>query len=201
MATRSPIAIHEWYHCYNRGVEKSKVFRNSRDYDRFLLSLYLCNDTKPMHLRESRGWNLYKTLMDEEERETIVDIGAYALMPNHVHFVVREKREGGISSFMQKVFTSYTMYFNKKYERTGTLFAGTFKSKHIPDDRYLKRVIPYVLLNPDTLADNTTSNLKDFLGDKRLESKIVVDLSELYDKKPSLAELHKEAAAFELYRG
>lgn len=202
MATRTPITVNEWYHCYNRGFEKTKVFRSKRDYERFLLSLYLCNDSTPMRVRERRGWSLYQTLEKPDERETLVDMGAYALMPNHVHFIVREKMEKGIALFMQKVFTSYTMYYNKKYERTGALFAGTFKSKHIPDDRYLKRVIPYVLLNPDHSAGLALSSLADFLGKKRLENKVVTDLGYLYDKKPSLNRMRLDAEDFrQMYRG
>lgn len=196
MGTRAPIGTGEWYHCYNRGFEKMRVFKNDRDYQRFLIALYLCNDTQPMHLRESRGWDLQEVLSEQAERETLVDLGAYALMPNHVHFVLRQNRDGGIARYMQKVFTSYTMYINKKYERTGALFAGTFKSKHIPDDLYLKRVIPYVLLNPDRSSDAPYSSLSDFLGEERIENKIVVDLSNLYDQKPSLMMMRKEAVVF-----
>lgn len=192
------MGIGEWYHCYNRGFEKLRVFKNDRDCQRFLVALYLCNDTKHMRLRESKGWSLKEVLLEQLERETLVEVGAYALMPNHVHLVLKQKIDGGIASYMQKVFTSYTMYFNKKYERTGALFAGTFKSKHISDDRYLKRVIPYVLLNPDKSSDVQYSNLPDFLGKRRVENKIVTDLSNLYDRKPSLTTMRKEAAEFDL---
>lgn len=198
MGMRAPIATGEWYHCYNRGFEKSRVFKNDRDYQRFLVTLYLCNDASRMHLREADGWNLQEILSEQRERQTLVDLGAYALMPNHIHFILRQKVDGGIALHMQKVFTSYTMYFNKKYGRTGALFAGTFKSKHIPDDRYLKRALPYVLLNPDNSSDAPYSSLPDFLGEKRPENKLVVDLNDLYDHKPSLADMRKEAAEFNL---
>jgi putative transposase len=200
MGTRPPTATNEWYHCYNRGFEKMRVFKNNRDYERFLVALYLCNDTQRMHMREAKGWNLQHILEENNktEREPLVDIGAYALMPNHIHLVIKQRVEGGIALFMQKVFTSYTMYFNKKYERTGSLFSGTFKSKHVPDDRYLKRLLPYVLLNPDKSSDTEYSSLPDFLGEKRPENKIVIDVSDLYDHKPSLAAMRKEAALFDL---
>lgn len=200
MTTRAPFGIDEWYHCFNRGFEKSRVFKNDKDYKRFLMTIYLCNSGKRMHVREATGWDLHQILSvsDEEQGESIVDIGAYALMPNHVHFILKEKTKGGIALFMQKVFTSYTMYFNKKYDRTGSLFAGTFKSKHIPDDRYLKRVIPYVLLNPENSSAIAYSSLPDFLGEYRLENKIVTDMRHLYDYKPTKADLIKEAEAFSL---
>ena len=154
MTTRPPFSIDEWYHCYNRGFEKSIVYKNEKDYQRFLLLMYLCNGEKRVHLRESEGWDLHETLLDPsvERGEYLVEIGSYVLMPNHLHLILREIRDGGIPLFMQKLFTGYTMYFNKKYNRTGALFSGTFKSRHISDDRYLKRVVPYIFLNPKILS-------------------------------------------------
>ena len=69
-------------------------------------------------------------------------------MPNHFHILLKEKREDGISLFMQKLTTAYTMYFNKKNERTGSLFGGTFKAEHLDKDTYLKYIFAYMHLNP-----------------------------------------------------
>jgi len=85
--------------------------------------------------------------------ETIINIGAYCLMPNHFHILVREKIEGGISKYMLKLLTSYSMYFNKKYKRTGGLFEGKFKSNHVDNDNYLKYLYSYIHLNPAKLID------------------------------------------------
>jgi len=74
-------------------------------------------------------------------------------MPNHVHFIFKEVEAGGIALFMQKLFTGYTMYFNKRNDRTGALFAGTYKSKHLASDRYFKHAINYVHMNPIELHE------------------------------------------------
>jgi len=150
MSTRPPMAIGEWYHCYTRGVDKRKVFESQEDYDRFLVHLYVANGTRNIRVSDMRDTRLKRVLEDEslDRGHPIVEIGAYSLMPTHVHFLLREIRDGGIALFMQKTFTGYTMYFNNKNERTGALFSGTFKSKHVNEDRYLKQVIPYILLNP-----------------------------------------------------
>ncbi len=71
----------------------------------------------------------------------LVSIGAYCLMSNHLHLLLREEEESGISLFMQKVSTAYTMYFNRKYKRTGSLFAGRFKAQHAGNDNYLKYLL------------------------------------------------------------
>jgi hypothetical protein len=74
-------------------------------------------------------------------------------MPNHFHLIVKEVEEGGISRFMQKVNTAYTMYFNKIANRNGSLFQGRFKAQHANEDRYLSYLIAYLHLNPIKLVE------------------------------------------------
>ena len=69
-------------------------------------------------------------------------------MPNHIHLIVHEMRKGGISKFMLKLMTAYSMYFNTKYARSGPLFTRPFRSRHINSDEYFRWVFAYVLLNP-----------------------------------------------------
>ena len=93
------------------------------------------------------------SLLDLPRKETLVDIGAYCLMPNHFHLLIRETAEGNISRFMLKLQTGYPMYFNKKYQRTGALFEGKFKAKHITNDNHLKYLFAYLHLNPVKITD------------------------------------------------
>lgn len=158
MGFRESFAPGEIYHLYNRGTEKRKIFLSSRDYERFLALLYLSNSTQPIRidniLRNEQGSTLLKKALGTERGDTLVHIGAYCLMPNHFHFLVKEKSGGGISLFMQKLATGYTMYFNKKYERSGALLQGKFKSRHAAEDRYLKYLISYIHLNPVQLLEH-----------------------------------------------
>ena len=151
----------EFYHLYNRGTEKRIIFKDTHDYRHFLFLMYICNSTRSIELRKI-GENF-------DRGETLVDIGVYCLMPNHFHILVHEKKEGGISKYMLKLMTSYSMYFNKKYKRTGKLYEGVFKSVHANTDRYLKYLYSYIHLNPAKLIDkkwkegkskNTTKLLK-----------------------------------------
>lgn len=223
MTTRPPLAVEEWYHCYNRGVDKRRVFQSRSDYERFLLLLYVGNSTKPIHISNMRNRHFGDVLSDTTLRATpIVEIGAYSLMPNHFHLVLKEIVDGGIALFMQKVFTGYTMYFNKKNERTGALFAGTFKSKHIADDEYLKHLISYIHLNPADIFDPKWrdgpdnkelerriqnyeySSLSDFSGKKRLQKRILGNaIFELFDEIPSMQQMLREARTYEMlqYQG
>lgn len=133
----------EYYHVYNRGVEKRVTFVDDRDRKRFQSLLYLCNGTKPVVHRLIQG----KTLYEEDMGEKITALGAYKLMPNHFHLLIREISEGGITEFMRKITTAYTMYFNKKYERVGPLFQGAFKAEHVTRDEHLKYLFAYIHLN------------------------------------------------------
>src|SRR3989344_4514771 len=127
---KDPFAVGEYYHLYSRGVDKRKVFLNAQDYRKFQFLMYVCNSEKSIVLR-----NIRKSF---DRGETIVDIGAFCLMPNHFHILVREKIENGISLFMRKLLTGYSMYFNLKHDRKGKLFDGAFKAINASDDRYLK---------------------------------------------------------------
>jgi putative transposase len=151
MATRTELSSGEFYHIYNRGTEKRDIFQSQSDYDRFLSLLYIGNSDISVDLK-LQGSTLYDFLI-LPRNETLVDICAYVLMPNHFHLLVRGKEEGGISKFMQKITTGYTMFFNKKYERSGALFQGKFKAKHIDKDEYLKYLISYIHLNPIKLIE------------------------------------------------
>ena len=142
---KQTFATGEFYHLYNRGTDKRIIFANKTDYDHFLNLMYVCNTTRSIELRDM-GKNF-------ERGETIVNIGAYCLMPNHFHILVHEKIDGGISKYMLKLMTSYSMYFNKKYDRTGKLYEGVFKSSHASSDPYLKYLYSYIHLNPAKLID------------------------------------------------
>ena len=143
----------EFYHIYNRGVEKKDIFLDTADKNRFIALLYICNSEKPVHLQlQGRTLN---DLLGVERGNQIINIGAYCLMPNHFHLLVKEKVEGGVSKFMQKLSTGYTMYFNKRHVRSGVLFQGKFKATHASEDSYLKYLISYIHLNPIKLIDSS----------------------------------------------
>ena len=146
-------AVGEFYHVYNRGTEKRLIFLDNTDRTRFLSLLYLCNNHSPIHRSDFINATL-NDLMIISREELLVDIGAYCLMPNHFHILLRERVNSGISIFMQKVSTAYTMYFNKRHERNGSLFQGRFKAEHLDTDNYLKYIFAYIHLNPIGIIDN-----------------------------------------------
>lgn len=144
---KAPFASGEYYHLYNRGNSKQKIFHDVEDYGRFVTLLYTCNSENNFKMFLIEG-SSDKDPYLWERGEAIVSIGAYCLMPNHFHLLITEKEDSGISKFMQKLSTAYVMYYNNKYARTGSLFEGKFKSEHLSIDRYLKYIFSYIHLNP-----------------------------------------------------
>jgi len=161
----------EYYHAYSRGVEKRTIFLDDYDYKRFQALLYLCNGTKQFVYRDLPIGSTSVYRMDMGKK--LVAVAAYVLMPNHFHLILKEIKENGITEFMRKLLTAYSMYFNKKHDRVGPLFQGTFKAKHLDTDEYLKYQFSYTHLNPIKLInpkwkEEGISNLKkakDYLGE------------------------------------
>jgi len=143
-------ANEEYYHIYNRGVDKREVFLDDADYVRFLKDLRDFNDDL---IREERlrRQNVAKSELNSESElssdKRLVEIIAYCLNPNHYHLILKQVSKKGIEKFMHKISTGYTNYFNKKYERSGALFQGRFKSVHIDSDEYLLYLSAYVNRN------------------------------------------------------
>lgn len=180
----------EYFHIYNRGNGKRVIFKNYEDYDRFMGLIYACNQKdnfKYDNLKKDQG------LFDVIKETNIVNIGSYCLMPNHFHILITQIENNGITQFMQKLMTAYVMYYNKKYERTGSLFEGKFKAEHIDNDRYLKYLFSYIHLNPVKLIQKDWkeegvknknevikylnhykySSYLDFMGNNRVQNKIL----------------------------
>ena len=142
-----PISLEnfEYYHIYNRGNSKQTIFHDEQDYLYFIKLLFIMNTVKHLKTRDNNS--------PEFKNEQIISIGAYCLMPNHFHILLRQEKENGITTFMLKISTAYAMYYNKKYKHTGGLFEGKFKSKHADKDRYLKYLFSYIHLNPLKILD------------------------------------------------
>ncbi len=137
------------YHALNRGVDKRQTFMCEIDYVRFVHDLYEFNDVHPA----TNTWYEFKNSDVRHpyivrERQPIVQIHAWSLMENHYHLLLSEIREGGITSFLRKINTGYTNYFNDKYERSGVLFQGKTKKILIHEEAHFLHMPHYIHLNP-----------------------------------------------------
>ena len=197
MLRKDPFVTGEYYHLYNRGIDKRVIFKIKKDYERFLMLLYLANSNEAISIDEltCRQQKTFKEVLVLEKIESLVSIGAWCLMPNHFHLLVRQEEDGGISKFMKKIGTGYSMFFNIKYDRKGALFGGPFKSKLVDDDNYMRHLFGYINLNSleikfpnwenvimiNSLLGGMKEFLKlyqyssypDYLGENRIEKNII----------------------------
>ncbi len=146
MTRKVPFENNEYYHVFNRGVEKRKIFLDEEDYLYFTHILKIFNDSA--RAENVRYFYRSRTSIGLKSRNPLVEIISYSLLPNHYHFLIKQVSDGGISKFLQKIGTGYAHYFNKKYKRSGVLFQGKTKSKHVDTDKYLNYLKQYIELNP-----------------------------------------------------
>lgn len=180
------------YHIFNRGVDKREIFISKHDYQRFFTGLKELNTDKVIgslyelnfiRKRESKlppGSLASRGKVDQK----FVDIQCYALLPNHYHLIVKELIERGVERFFHKLSTSYTKYFNQKFNRTGSLFQGPFKSVEVETDEQLLYLSSYIngnaeIHNVSSADDWPWSSYSDYIGTEN---------QGLVNKKPILRE-------------
>lgn len=176
----------DYYHIFNRGVDKRTVFLDESDHLRFVHDLYVMNDRNTVaHPKQTQR---------ERKRDLLVYIHAWCLMSNHYHLLLSpvDDDEGNVSLFMKKLNMGYTKFFNEKYKRSGALWQGKYKKVLIGHDSQFMYIPYYVHLNPldftskewrDGAVKNSTaaltelrayrwSSLNDYLGLKNFPSLI-----------------------------
>lgn len=155
----TPLVNSEFYHVFNRGVEKRNIFSQEWDYKRFVKTFYYYQFLGPkvsFSKFSKSAFNLFKALPENK----IVEIICYCLMPNHFHFLIKQLKENGVSNFIGQLSNSYTKYFNIKYDRVGSLLQGPFKAVRIGTDEQLVHVSRYIHMNP--VVSGLVKNLEEY---------------------------------------
>lgn len=171
---RHPLITGEYYHVYNRGVDKRDIFSDKNDILRFVESIKEFNREDKINslanLRKYKSTPTPRIGVKPLSKEPLVEIVGYCLNPNHFHFILRQSKDSGITKFMHKLLGGYTSYFNIKNSRSGSLFQGTFKSQIITDENYFNKLIGYV--NKNYKIHNIPETKKDliFSGDLEYEN-------------------------------
>lgn len=136
----------EYYHIYNRGIDKREIFLDEEDYLKFLRSLKDFNNQSYYEQRaqivRSSGFKELSSFLEQSEK--IVEVVCYCLVSNHFHLILKQINNKGISNFLHKIGTSLTNFFNKKYQRSGSLFQGPYKAVHINNNDYLLWLSAYI---------------------------------------------------------
>lgn len=144
-----------YYHVYSRTIAQFKIFNNPDDYSRMLemLKYYSYSNlehkySKFINLDVSHRIAIIKNAQENNDR--LVEIIAFCIMPTHIHLILKQVSDNGISIFMSKLLNSYSRYFNFKHKRQGPLWSGRFKSVLVDDDNQLLHLTRYIHLNPSS---------------------------------------------------
>ncbi len=142
-----------YYHIYNRGVEKRLIFQDAQDY--FVFLSYLKDYLLAKNEKELRE-KLSDSSISYKEKDKIlkilrlnnffeeISLLSYCLMPNHFHFLIKQRSENSIDHFMNSIATRYSMYFNRKYKRVGPLYQDVYKAVLVTTDEYLLHLSRYI---------------------------------------------------------
>ena len=170
---KEPLVTGEYYHIYNRGVDKRDIFNNLKDLERFKEGIKQFNQIEGIGSLEMYHKSERSSVRAlGSHQKPLVAIVAFSINPNHFHFILKQLVDGGIAKFMQKLLAGYTYYFNQKHQRSGSLFQGTFKSKLINNENYFRKIFAYV--NQNYQVHNIPENKRHFIfaSDKEYESEI-----------------------------
>ncbi|MFZ1458646.1 MAG: transposase [Candidatus Saccharimonadales bacterium] len=168
-----------YYHVYNRGVSKSRIFHDTQDYQKFLelLERYLSHEAakKPNGVK-------YVSYADD------VSLLAYCLMPNHFHLLLQQKSKNGMANLMKSVCVAYSMYFNKKYGHVGTVLQQRYRAVRMTNDAQFTHISRYIHMNPKDYEAWRWSSLGYYTGEKRLAWVYTDRLPEVGDYRAFLNE-------------
>jgi len=181
--SRKQYQANGYYHIYNRGVEKRIIFLDKQDYNVFLSyfkDYLLKKDTQG--LQEQL---LDKTLTPKEKDKILkqlrlnnfaeqITMLAYCLMPNHFHFFVKQTETNSIDAFMNSLGTRYTMYFNKKYQRVGSLYQGVYKAVAVTTEEQFLHLSRYIhrqalTLQGEALQERQPCSYPEYIGTRNTE--------------------------------
>ncbi len=178
MNKRSVVVTDQIYHVFNRTVGNEPLFPSKREFNRFLeLVAYY---RFPQRFKYSK----YKKLSVEQKNDyleefsklkPLIEIYAFALMPNHYHFLLKQNQDNGIKTFISNIQNGFAKYINTKFDRHGGLFQNTFKRKWIGTDEELLHVSRYIHLNPVTayivnfnyLLSDVATSFRNYVNEDR----------------------------------
>lgn len=127
---------HNYYHIYNRGIDKKPIYFDDENY------LY------------------FTRLLEHNHKRYDISILVYCLIPNHYHLLVYQNSDNPASSFVQSLNNAFVQGMNKQLNRKGTLFEGRAKTKLIDKEEYLMHICRYIHLNP--IKHNLVQNPSDW---------------------------------------
>lgn len=146
-----PLVKDEMYHIYTRSISGIKIFASPDDYERLINAMvYYSIANPPCKLSIFNDLARSNKAPEIDNSKLLINMIAYCIMPTHIHMVIKEIADNGISNFVNLILKSYGRYFNLKYERNGPLWQGPFKNVAVKTPEQLLHLTRYVHLNPVT---------------------------------------------------
>ncbi len=172
------------YHIFTKSIAGFKIFNNADEFFRIVEIIRYYQREKPaisfcrfIDLPNEKAIEFRKDFFSSDTKK-LIEIIAYCIMPTHLHLVLKQLKEDGISSFMNNILNSYTRYFNLKHNRKGPLWEGRFKNVLVKDDEQLLHLTRYIHLNPVTTylvnkpEDWLMSSYREYLSEIKDSDKI-----------------------------
>lgn len=198
MRRKEKIVSGNVYHIFNKSIADFKIFNKDIEFLRIknIIKYYQIQNMPFKFSRFMESETVKKDGFDSnfislsQSKEKLVQIIAYCIMPTHLHLILKQLKENGISIFMGNVLNSYTRYFNTKYKRKGPLWEGRFKNVPVETDEQLVHLTRYIHLNPVTAylvnkpEEWLASSYKEYLSDVNSEDR-VCEYDDILDVTPS----------------
>ncbi|MBN1169342.1 transposase [Candidatus Woesebacteria bacterium] len=150
-----------YYHIYNRGSHKNKVFLDDSDFETFLeITEYYLHfpQGKPLSWKTRYKDGPNNSIKVPNLVKSSFTINCFCLMPNHFHFLVKQSeqpdKENSITNFMRRLMITYAMYFNDKYDQSGNLFQGKYKNVNVRSNDQLLYLSKYIHKNPSEILSS-----------------------------------------------
>jgi len=178
MVRKSPLITGSVYHIFNRSIADFIIFNDRRDYQRMLMLFFYFQIENPpskfsYFIRHKATADLgFFQVFDEiaNDQDKNVQIIAYCLMPTHIHMILKQLKDKGISTYLSNISNAYARYFNICHRRKGPLWEGEFKNVLVENNDQLLHLTRYIHLNPVTASlvekpeDWSYSSYLEYLG-------------------------------------
>lgn len=147
------LATDEFYHIFNKTVADEVIFTNKHNLNRVLALSNFYRFKTPL------SYSHFQTLPKEEREKMLsmihsstplVEIYSFSFMPNHYHFLLKQLQDNGIDDFISNLQNGFAKFYNKKFERKGSLFCHSFERVRIETEEQFIHVSRYIHLNPVT---------------------------------------------------
>lgn len=179
----------EYYHVFNRAINKQVIFHDIADYTRFLfLILYFQSSVNFPQIGRLVKHHVKHSVFDTMDVKKIIkkrtiELVAFCIMPNHFHLIIKELEDGGTAAYMQRVLNAYAKYYNTKYGKSGHVFQGPYRAVHIKDNRQLLYLSTYIHRNVREISrwfnkerQYPWSSYQDFVDENRWGDLLMMDI-------------------------